>query len=127
MRRRRVQDNSKPASEVSFFDARVLRGEYYMFNILQGKAFFFNSLSVKAVVTITFTAGNSAQTVTLPISNVPPGANSGPTVITLVPGQTATVVFDVAANGGYLVNVGSQAGQPANMTYQIEDILWGHG
>lgn len=98
-----------------------------MFAIQENQPFFFNSLPINAVVTLTFTVTGDDTSTGWAISNVPANATVGPTVITLRAGQTATVAFDVAANGGYLVNVGPDTGALALMNYEVENILWGHG
>ena len=90
------------------------------------QAFFQNAMLTQDVaVTLTFfsTIGQGSS---MDIINVPAGSTTGPTVFTIYPQQTITVVFQVGKNGGYLTNDWTyDTNLAVPVTWQVEDIDWG--
>jgi hypothetical protein len=87
-------------------------------NVLQFAPIFINTAPQDVAVTLTLQAnGDVDPDNPVPISVYDPSAPDtypGITVVSLYPGQTVTVTFDVAKNGGFIWNPGLPVGAVEN-------------
>jgi hypothetical protein len=104
-------------------------------NVLQFESFFVNSAPVNVIVTLTLQGSAQIDPQNIVPINVfdpnNPDSYPGTTVVSINPNQTVTVAFDVPKNGGMIfnpgLNVGAIENTPANVVYEVEDMLWGGG
>jgi hypothetical protein len=102
-------------------------------NVLRLLPIFINSAPENVAVTLTLQAnGEVDPNNPVPINVYDPNAPDtypGTTIVSLYPNQTTTVTFDVPKNGGWIFNpglaVGAVENTPANVMYEVEDMVWG--
>jgi hypothetical protein len=98
--------------------------------VLPGYPIFQNFVPLNVALTLTIANNNAPGSATggpAPFAIAPAGAavpfTAGSVLFYVYAGQTVTVTFDVPFQGFVCNNIA--VGGPSNLTYQVEDALWG--